>query len=72
MIHFNPETCVFNLLLRGSYYPLQIDAPGRLLHLGWGPRPDGATDGDRLSREAVCRMDETSAGPSSTAPAATN
>lgn len=41
MIHFNPETKTFNLLLKTSYYAFQADAENCLVHLGWGPRPGG-------------------------------
>ncbi len=44
MIHFNPTTRTFNLLLRTSYYAFQADAEGHLVHLGWGPRPANAAD----------------------------
>jgi alpha-galactosidase len=40
MIHFNPETKTFNLLLKSSYYAFQADAENCLVHLGWGPRPE--------------------------------
>jgi len=49
MIHFNPETLTFNLLLKTSYYAFQVDEVGRLVHLGWGPRPEDATEHDRTS-----------------------
>ncbi|WP_420643422.1 alpha-galactosidase [Candidatus Leptofilum sp.] len=39
MIHFNPDTRTFNLVLQSSVYAMQVDAKGRLLHLAWGPRP---------------------------------
>lgn len=41
MIHFNPETRTFNLLLKTSFYAFQADPEGCLVHLGWGPRPGG-------------------------------
>ncbi len=44
MIHFNPTTHTFNLGLNSSFYAFQVDAEGRLVHLGWGPRPAGADD----------------------------
>lgn len=44
MIHFNPDTRTFNLLLKTSYYTLQVDAQDRLVHLGWGPRPTEADE----------------------------
>ena len=40
MIHFNPETKTFNLLLKTSYYAFQADHENHLVHLGWGPQPD--------------------------------
>jgi alpha-galactosidase len=49
MIHFNPETKTFNLLLQTSYYAFQVDGEGRLVHLGWGARPQHATDNDLIS-----------------------
>ena len=42
MIHFNPETKTFNLLLKASIYAFQADQENRLVHLAWGPRPEGA------------------------------
>lgn len=42
MIHFDPATKTFNLLLAASVYAMRVDAEGRLLHLSWGPRPAGA------------------------------
>ena len=44
MIHFNPKTKTFNLLLATSVYAFQVDAEGRLVHLTWGSRPAGAAD----------------------------
>jgi hypothetical protein len=44
MIHFNPETRTFNLLMKTSYYAFQVDQENRLVHLAWGLRPEGATD----------------------------
>ncbi len=49
MIHFNPETRTFNLILRSSYYAFQVDAAGRVVHLGWGPRPPGSGEADRIT-----------------------
>ena len=40
MIHYDPATRTFNLVLRRSYYGFRVDADGRLTHLGWGARPD--------------------------------
>ncbi len=42
MIHFDAQTRTFNLNLRTSYYAFQVDAEDRLVHLGWGRRPDDA------------------------------
>lgn len=39
MIHFNPETRTFNLILRSSVYAMQVDNKDRLVHVAWGPRP---------------------------------
>ena len=39
MIHFNPETRTFNLILQNSVYAMQVDNKDRLVHLAWGPRP---------------------------------
>lgn len=44
MIHFTPETNTFNLLLKTSYYAFQVDAENHLVHLGWGPRPEGTEE----------------------------
>ncbi len=49
MIHFNPDTRTFNLLLKTSYYAFQVDDADRVVHLGWGPRPDDVTDDDVIS-----------------------
>ncbi|MBI5565501.1 MAG: alpha-galactosidase, partial [Chloroflexi bacterium] len=49
MIHFNPTTRTFNLVLRTSYYAFQVDHVDRLIHVGWGPRPERATANDRIS-----------------------
>ena len=48
MIHFNPETRTFNLLLESSYYAFQIDAQEQLIHLGWGTRPRTSTSNDLI------------------------
>lgn len=53
MIHFNPETTTFNLLLKTSYYALQVDRENRLVHLAWGPRPEGAIDTGLISGKSV-------------------
>lgn len=53
MIHFEPETRTFNLLLRSSFYAFQVDDAGRLVHLGWGPRPDDAGVSDRLKGDGA-------------------
>ena len=53
MIHFNPATRTFNLLLRTSYYAFQVDETDRLVHLGWGPRPAGATQSDEIGGAAT-------------------
>ncbi len=52
MIHFNPETKTFNLLLKTSYYAFQVDQENRLVHLAWGPRPEGASDTTLISGRA--------------------
>jgi alpha-galactosidase len=44
MIHYNPETNIFNLIMENSYYAFQIDGDGRAVHLGWGPRPAAAPE----------------------------
>jgi alpha-galactosidase len=49
MIHFNPETKTFNLLLKSSYYAFQVDHENRLVHLAWGPRPAGANETTLIS-----------------------
>ncbi|MDJ0754999.1 MAG: alpha-galactosidase [Ardenticatenaceae bacterium] len=49
MIHFNPQTQTFNLVLQQSHYAFQIDDEGRAVHLGWGPRPAGADDADLIT-----------------------
>lgn len=61
MIHFNPETQTFNLILQRSYYAMQVDAAGRLVHLGWGARPRDATPDDRISGQTSHRHYETKA-----------
>jgi len=52
MIHFNPETKTFNLLLKSSYYAFQADAENCLVHLGWGPRPGGTNEAFLLTGES--------------------
>lgn len=52
MIHFNPETRTFNLILQTSFYAFQADWEGRLVHLGWGPRPEEAADDDLIRGSA--------------------
>lgn len=49
MIHFHPPTHTFNLILAHSFYTFQIDEAGRLVHVGWGPRPRTACDADFIS-----------------------
>jgi len=49
MIHFNPQTRTFNLLLQNSYYAFQVDSDDRLVHWGWGLHPDNAQDKDVIS-----------------------
>lgn len=54
MIHFNPNTHIFNLLLSTSYYSFQIDSAGRVIHLGWGPRPANSTN-DNLINTGIAK-----------------
>ncbi len=42
MIHFDPTTGTFNLVLATSIYAFRADDEGRLLHLAWAARPAGA------------------------------
>ena len=49
MIHFNPETRTFNLVLQNSVYAMQVDSKDRLVHLAWGIRPGGAMGDSLLS-----------------------
>jgi len=44
MIHFDPTTDTFNLVLSTSFYAFRVDPEGRLLHLAWGVRPHSAAD----------------------------
>ncbi len=37
MIHFEPATKTFNLILASSVYAFQVDGEGRLVHLAWAP-----------------------------------
>lgn len=53
MIHFNPDTRTFNLHLRTSYYAFQVDEADRVVHLGWGLRPDRSSPTDRIRGEAA-------------------
>jgi alpha-galactosidase len=48
MIHFNPNTRIFNLILRQSYYAFHVDTAERLVHVGWGPRPADAAPTDLI------------------------
>jgi len=61
MIHFDPATHLFNLVLGHSTYAMRVDADGRLTHVGWGPHPSGDTP-HRLSGQIV---PTTSNGPAS-------
>lgn len=61
MIHFNPDTHTFNLLLQTSYYAFQVDQVGRVVHLGWGPRPAGAAPDDVIGGAAAYRTYEVTA-----------
>ena len=68
MIHFNPDTRTFNLILHSSVYAMQVDSKGRLVHLAWGPRPAGENEvlsgrirptlSDHASFEFQTRRDE--------------
>ncbi len=58
MIHFNPDTRTFNLLLQTSYYAFQVDQAGRVVHLGWGPRPANAAQDDLIAGEVATRTYE--------------
>lgn len=49
MIHYNPTTQTFNLIMRRSQYTMQVDEVGRLIHLAWGPRPVDATPDDLIT-----------------------
>jgi len=49
MIHFDPATKTFHLILATSIYAFRVDDEGRLLHLAWGARPAGGPDAPRLS-----------------------
>jgi alpha-galactosidase len=51
MIHFNPQTKTFNLILHNSYYAFQLDDENRPRHLGWGPRPHNSTGSDLIRGE---------------------
>jgi alpha-galactosidase len=44
MIHFDPTTNTFNLVLSTSFYAFRVDPEGRVLHLAWGVRPHSAAD----------------------------
>ena len=49
MIHFNPDTRTFNLILQNSVYAMQVDSKDQLIHLAWGVAPAGAGEADLLS-----------------------
>ncbi|HEX6386661.1 MAG TPA: alpha-galactosidase [Anaerolineae bacterium] len=49
MIDFNPQTRTFNLLLSNTYYAFRVDEENRLIHLGWGARPEGASEDDLIT-----------------------
>ena len=53
MIHLNPNARTFNLLLQTSYYAFQVDPAGRVVHLGWGPRPANAAQDDLIAGEVA-------------------
>ena len=56
MIHYNPETRTFNLLLRTSYYAFQVDSANRVVHLGWGPRAENASPDELISGKNTYRI----------------
>jgi alpha-galactosidase len=68
MIHYNPDTRTFNLILHSSVYAMQIDTKDRLVHIAWGPRPVGVDEtlsgrirpslSDHASFEFQTRRDE--------------
>ena len=49
MIHFNPDTRTFNLILQGSVYAMQVDSKDRLVHIAWGVRPSAGDPSHLLS-----------------------
>jgi len=61
MIDFNPTTRTFNLVLATSYYAFQVDPAGRVVHLGWGPRPANAAQDDLITGEVAYRTYEVQA-----------
>lgn len=48
-ILFDPASKRFNLLGARSVYAFEIDAAGALVHVAWGPRPEGTPSGLGLS-----------------------
>ena len=44
MIHFDPASRSFNLLLKHSHYTFAVDRQDRVIHVGWGVRPADADD----------------------------
>ncbi len=48
MIHFDPDTRTFNLILQRTVYAMQVDKKDRLLHLAWGPHPAQVEEEDWL------------------------
>src|SRR5438067_10968606 len=59
MIHFNPSTRTFNLILQHSTYASHVDKQDRVVHLGWAPRPPDAAPEDLLSRDPAYAVHET-------------
>ncbi len=49
MIHFDAATRVFHLLGARSFYACRVDDGGRVVHVGWGPRPAGLGDAPVVS-----------------------
>lgn len=58
MIHFNPVTKTFNLLLATSVYAFQVDGESCLVHLAWVPRPADAADDDVIDGRNGCEVSD--------------
>ncbi|HQZ21343.1 MAG TPA: alpha-galactosidase [Thermoflexales bacterium] len=58
MIHFDPSTRTFNLILKTSFYAFQVDETGVVVHLAHGPRPANAPSTAQVTAKATLFMSD--------------